>query len=120
MTYLWKKNLIICQNGIYNHFRAIADSTPLPIMLYNIPGRTGINMSAETVKKCSEIPNIIALKESAGSVKQMEEFKSIYEIRSGIVHSGLHQTGSKASKASEGARDLAGRVLRKELDIAAG
>ena len=45
-----------CQNGIYNHFRAIADSTPLPIMIYNIPGRTGINMTADTVKKCRKYP----------------------------------------------------------------
>ena len=66
-----------CQNGIYNHFRAIADSTPLPIMLYNIPGRTGINMTAQTVEKCSQIPNIVALKESAGLVDQMNEFQTI-------------------------------------------
>ena len=64
-----------CQDGIFNHFRAIADSTNLPIMIYNIPGRTGINMTADTVKRCSKIPNIIALKEAAGSVDQMKEFR---------------------------------------------
>ena len=69
-----------CQNGIFNHFRAIADSTPLPIMLYNIPSRTGINMTAETLKKCTDISNIIALKESAGSVDQMKEFRAVSPI----------------------------------------
>ena len=49
-----------CQNGIYNHFRAISDSTDLPIMLYNIPGRTGINMTPETLEKCTKIANIVA------------------------------------------------------------
>ncbi len=69
-----------CQNGIYNHFRAISDATTLPIMIYNIPGRTGINMDAETVKKCAEIKTVVALKEAAGSVKQMKEFRSVCPI----------------------------------------
>ena len=69
-----------CQHGIYNHFRAIADSTDCPIMIYNIPGRTGINMTADTVKKCAEIPNIVALKEAAGSIEQMKEFRAISPI----------------------------------------
>ena len=69
-----------CQEGIYNHFRAIADSTDCPIMIYNIPGRTGINMTTDTVKKCAEIPNVVALKEAAGSVEQMKEFRAISPI----------------------------------------
>ena len=69
-----------CQNGIFNHFRAISDASPLPIMIYNIPGRTGINMTAETVKRCTEIKNIVALKEAAGSVEQMKEFRSVCPI----------------------------------------
>lgn len=69
-----------CQDGIFNHFRAIADATSLPIMLYNIPGRTGVNMTAETVTKCAKIPNIVALKESAGSVDQMKAFRAACPI----------------------------------------
>jgi 4-hydroxy-tetrahydrodipicolinate synthase len=64
-----------CQNGIYNHFRAISDSTNLPIMLYNIPGRTGINIEPETLKKCTQLTNVVALKEAAGSVEQMKQFR---------------------------------------------
>ncbi|MEK9727109.1 MAG: 4-hydroxy-tetrahydrodipicolinate synthase [Candidatus Margulisiibacteriota bacterium] len=69
-----------CQAGIFNHFRAIADSTPLPIMIYNIPGRTGINMTPETVKQCSNIKNIVALKEAGGSIDQMKSFRKICPI----------------------------------------
>lgn len=59
------------QEGLYQHFRAIAESTRLPIILYNIPGRTGINMSAETVVRLSAIDNIVAVKESSGNLSQM-------------------------------------------------
>ena len=64
-----------CQEGIYNHFRAISDATTLPVMIYNIPGRTGVNMTAHTVQRCHEISNIVALKEAGGSVEQMREFR---------------------------------------------
>jgi 4-hydroxy-tetrahydrodipicolinate synthase len=51
------------QEGLYQHFKAIADATSLPIVLYNVPGRTGVNMSADTTLRLSEIPNIVAIKE---------------------------------------------------------
>ena len=51
------------QEGLYQHFKAIAEATSLPIVLYNVPGRTGVNMSAETTLRLSEIPNIVAIKE---------------------------------------------------------
>jgi 4-hydroxy-tetrahydrodipicolinate synthase len=65
-----------CQDGIANHFRAISDSTDLPIMLYNIPGRTGTNMAPETVKRCAAFSNVVALKESAGSIDQMKAMRA--------------------------------------------
>jgi 4-hydroxy-tetrahydrodipicolinate synthase len=61
------------QGALVSHFKAVAESTGLPIMLYNVPGRTGVNMTPETVQKVSEIPNIIALKEAAGSLDQASE-----------------------------------------------
>ena len=57
--------------GLYEHFKAIAESTSLPCMLYNIPGRTGINMDVETTARLSEIPNIVALKAASGSLDHM-------------------------------------------------
>jgi len=61
------------QEGLYQHFKAIADSTALPIMLYNVPGRTGVNMAVETTLRLSEIRNIIAIKEASANVVQMSE-----------------------------------------------
>ena len=51
------------QEGLYQHFKAIAEATSLPIVLYNVPGRTGVNMSADTTLRLSEISNIVAIKE---------------------------------------------------------
>lgn len=64
------------QEGMYRHFEAIARNTSLPIMLYNIPSRTGKNMTPETVVRLSEINNIIAIKESTGDFGQLTELKS--------------------------------------------
>jgi len=62
------------QEGIYQHYSAIAKSSPLPIILYNVPGRTGVNMSAETtLRLAAEHPNIIGVKEASGNISQMDE-----------------------------------------------
>lgn len=61
------------QEGLYQHFAAIAGSTRLPIMLYNVPGRTGVNLEPRTVAKLAGIPNIVAVKEASGNVVQMSE-----------------------------------------------
>lgn len=60
------------QEGLYRHFKAVAEATALPIMLYNVPGRTSSNMEAETVLRLADLPNIVALKE-AGRVEQAAE-----------------------------------------------
>ncbi|HJV46684.1 MAG TPA: 4-hydroxy-tetrahydrodipicolinate synthase [Bacillota bacterium] len=56
------------QEGLYQHFKAIAESTKLPGMLYNIPGRSAVNMSVETILRLSEIPNITSVKEASGDL----------------------------------------------------
>lgn len=63
------------QEGLFQHFKAIAEATSLPLMLYNIPGRASVNMLPETMKRLSEIPNIVAIKEAAGSLDQVSELK---------------------------------------------
>ena len=65
------------QEGMYQHFRVIAEATSLPLMLYNVPGRTSSNLLPETVRRLSEIPNITSLKEAAGSMDQVSELKRI-------------------------------------------
>jgi 4-hydroxy-tetrahydrodipicolinate synthase len=64
------------QEGIYQHFEKIAAAVPdLPLMLYNIPGRTGVNMSVETVSKLSQIPSIVAIKEASGSLDHASQIR---------------------------------------------
>jgi len=61
------------QEGLYQHFKAIAESTSLACMLYNVPGRTGTNMTAETTIRLSTIPNIVGIKEASGDLGQITE-----------------------------------------------
>ena len=62
------------QEGIYQHYSAIAKASPLPIILYNVPGRTGVNMTAETtLRLAAEHPNIIGIKEASGNISQMDD-----------------------------------------------
>ncbi len=61
------------QDSLYEHFIAVAESVDLPIMLYNVPGRTGCNLLPETVEKLAKIGNIVALKEASGNIVQMSE-----------------------------------------------
>ena len=61
------------QNGLYEHFRAIAEAVEIPLIPYNVPGRTGINMLPDTIARLSEIKNIIGIKEATGSLQQVTE-----------------------------------------------
>ena len=62
------------QEGIYQHYKAIAESTELPIVLYNVPGRTGVNMTAETTLRIArDFKNVIAIKEASGNITQMDD-----------------------------------------------
>lgn len=61
------------QEGLYLHFKAVAESTDLPIIMYNVPGRTGVNMTAETCLRLAEINNIIGTKEASSNYEQISE-----------------------------------------------
>ncbi len=62
------------QEGIYQHYKAIAEATSLPIVLYNVPGRTGVNMTADTTLRIArDFKNVIAIKEASGDITQMDE-----------------------------------------------
>jgi len=61
------------QEGLYQHFKAIAESTKLPVMLYNIPGRSAVNIAPETIIRLSEISNIVAVKEASGDLNAMTQ-----------------------------------------------
>lgn len=70
--------LVVCpyynrptQAGMYQHFKEIADQVPIPVILYNVPGRTGVNLLPETVVRLASVPNIVGIKEASGSLKQI-------------------------------------------------
>ncbi len=65
------------QEGMYQHFRAIAESTELPIILYNVPGRCGVNMEAATTARIAKLPNILGTKEASGNISQISEVISL-------------------------------------------
>lgn len=63
------------QEGMYEHFKAVAESTDLPIIVYNIPGRTSVNLLPRTIASLAEIGNIVAIKESSGNMDQISEIR---------------------------------------------
>jgi len=66
------------QEGLYQHFRAIAQAAPeLPLMLYNVPGRTGQSLKAETIARLAEVPNIVAIKEASGDLEQASQIRRL-------------------------------------------
>ena len=76
------------QAALHEHFKTIANSTKLPVMLYNVPGRTSMNLLPETVQKLAEIPNIVAIKEAAGNMDQVSTLKALLP-EDFLVYSGM-------------------------------
>ncbi len=110
------------QDGIYAHFKAVADSTSLPVLLYNIPGRTGVNMLPETMARLADIPTIIGVKEAAGRVEQVQAIRKLCPD-SFLVYSG--DDALTLSFMKEGAvgvvsvaSHVAGRQIRQMIDLA--
>lgn len=108
------------QAGLYQHFRAIAEASPnLPLMLYNIPGRTGQNLLPETVARLSEIPNIIAIKEASGNLDQVSQVRRLtppeFEIYSGDDSLTLPMLAVGAQGVVSVASHLVGQLLQQMI-----
>lgn len=75
------------QEGLYLHFKALSEASPLPIMLYNIPGRTGVNMTPQTVARIvAACPNIFGIKEASGNADQMDQVvKAVAKVREDFI-----------------------------------
>ena len=76
------------QAGLIQHFASIAESVSIPIMVYNVPGRTGVNIEPSTVKALAMIPNIVSLKEASGNISQFIELQSMSMTADFEVYSG--------------------------------
>lgn len=73
------------QEGLFQHFRAVAAAADLPIVLYNVPGRTGVNLLPQTVARLSGTPNIVAVKEASGSLNQVSEIIALCGDRIAVL-----------------------------------
>jgi 4-hydroxy-tetrahydrodipicolinate synthase len=76
------------QDGLYAHFKAIAESVKIPVVLYNIPGRTGVNCEPETIAKLAEIDNIVAVKEASGNVAAVAKIRGLTKKDKFAIYSG--------------------------------
>ena len=104
------------QEGLYQHFKAIAETSSLPIVLYNVPGRTGINMKAETtVRIANDFPNIVAIKEAAGSLEQVDEIIKNKPKHFEVISGDDALTFPMIASGAVGVISVIGNALPKEF-----
>jgi 4-hydroxy-tetrahydrodipicolinate synthase len=113
------------QEGLYRHFKAVAESTRLPVILYNIQGRTAVNCEPATVARLAQIPNIAAIKEASGSLDQMSQIRKItppeFLLYSGDDSLTLPLLSVGGYGVVSVASHLAGREIREMIEaFAAG
>ena len=101
------------QEGLYQHFKAIAEASPLPVVLYNVPGRTGINMKSETtVRLARDCENIVAVKEASGSLEQVDEIIKNKPERFDVISGDDALTFSMVASGAAGSISVIGHASR--------
>ena len=104
------------QEGLYQHFKAIAEASPLPVVLYNGPGRTGINLKPETtVRLANDCENIVAVKEASGSLEQVDEIIKNKPQRFDVLSGDDALTFSMVASGAAGVISVIGNALPKEF-----
>ncbi len=104
------------QEGLYQHFKAIANATSLPVILYNVPGRTGINMSASTtVRLANDCENIVAIKEASGNLEQVDEILKSKPEGFGVLSGDDSLTYPMIACGADGVISVIGNALPKEF-----
>lgn len=104
------------QEGLYQHFKAIAAATSLPVVLYNVPGRTGVNLKAETtVRLARDCENIVAIKEASGSLEQVDEIIKNKPKDFAVISGDDALTFPMISCGAEGVISVIGNALPKEF-----
>ena len=108
------------QEGLYRHFKTIAEATSLPVMIYNIPSRTGVNITPRTMNRLAEVRNIVALKESTGDLNQAAEMVRVLP-KDFLVYSGddsltLPMLSIGAAGVVSVAAHLVGRRMKTMID----
>ena len=104
------------QEGLYQHFKAIAAATSVPVVLYNVPGRTGVNLKAETtVRLARDCENIVAIKEASGSLEQVDEIIKNKPKDFAVISGDDALTFPMISCGAEGVISVIGNALPKEF-----
>lgn len=102
------------QEGLIAHYKEIADSTELPIILYNVPSRTGVNINPETVKKLAEIKNIVGIKEASGNISQVVKIASVVPDDFSIYSGNDDQIVPILSLGGKGVISVLANILPEE------
>ncbi len=103
------------QKGLFNHFKAIADSVKVPVILYNVPSRTGCNILPETVVKlCTEVENIVGVKEASGNISQVMKLMSLAEGRVDLYSGNDDQIVPLLALGGKGVISVLSNVAPKE------
>lgn len=102
------------QKGLYEHFKAINDAVKTPIILYNVPSRTNMNISADLLLKLSDLNNIVAIKEASGNFSQIAEMKALCGDKISIYSGNDDQIIPLLSLGGEGVISVLANVLPKE------
>ena len=104
------------QEGLYRHFKAISAASPLPIVLYNVPGRTGINMKPDTmIRLARECDNIVAVKEASGSLEQVDEIIKNKPEGFEVISGDDALTFSMVASGAAGVISVIGNALPKQF-----
>lgn len=104
------------QEGLYQHFKAIAAATSLPVVLYNVPGRTGVNLKAETtVRLARDCENIVAIKEASGNLEQVDEIIKNKPADFDVISGDDSLTFPMVSCGAVGVISVIGNALPKEF-----
>lgn len=99
------------QEGIFQHFKTVADSSPAPLILYNVPGRTGVNMTAETTLRLAEIENIVAIKEASNWFEQISEIIRLSPDNFTVLSGNDDMTLPIMSAGAKGVISVASNIL---------
>ncbi len=102
------------QNGMYESFKAIAEATTKPCILYNVPSRTGCNILPKTVARLAEIPNIVAIKEASGNISQVAEIAALAGDKIDIYSGNDDQIVPILSLGGKGVISVLSNVMPKE------
>lgn len=103
------------QKGLVEHFKAINDSVNIPIIVYNVPGRTGMNISAKTLLEISKFQNIVAIKEASGDISQVAEYKALCGDKIDIYSGNDDQIIPILSLGGIGVISVLANIIPKEV-----